>query len=289
MQTRAIHAAIVRMMSDPALREAVYRDPAAALPELPEEVRSWLAAPDRRAWDVDPHRNGRLLSALLGEFGVSALALAALGWRAPRLHAFFGSPEFHRAIAGWSSLFFAFPAWLLASLSERGRASTGARAMVRLEAALAGVRRAEQLRPSVAAGCVAVAPHVAPLLLPGGALEVWQRHRAGAGNDTAAARRIANLLGASPAVSHARAFDGARLRPSDEEALLVTRGPSGPEIASVGDGLARVLLALPPDGAPAELFLAAAVAEGLERHEAEELLAELLGDGTLVSGAAARP
>lgn len=283
MSIRAIHAAVVRMMSDPSFRDAVYRDPGAALPELPEEVRPWLAAPDPRAFDVDPHRNARLLSALLGEFQVSALALAALGWRAPRLHAFFGSDAFHGAISSWSSLFFAFPEWLLGAIDGGGKATRGARAMVRLEAALAKVRRPDQTRPPAGPRAIAVGPGVAPLLLPAGSLATWQRHRRGLGDDDSAAARVARLLGASAAVSHTRAFDAGQLSASREEALLVTLAETGPAIATVGDGLARVLLALPEGGAHRDVFITAAIAEGLTEAEAAELLAELLADGTVAA------
>jgi hypothetical protein len=294
MSLRALHAVTVRLLGDPRFRDAVYADPDTALADTPldAEQRRWFTAVDPRAWDIDPMRNARILTALLDEYRVSGVALAAHGWNVSKLHGFFASPECHAALMAWQSLFQAFPAWLLRVLNPRSERAVGA--MVRIDAAIALVRRAPfDRRPPPAVAFVRTAPTVAAIRVPAGALALWEsQHRALAAASDGGTALVAELLGPQrtsatrgqrlPPFSH-RGLDPKR----DEAALITTRDGAAPEIAFVGDGLVDLFETARDDVARATL-IDNACADGLDADEAEALIAALEADGSLVRGRVAK-
>ncbi|MFO0751646.1 MAG: hypothetical protein U1F43_39165 [Myxococcota bacterium] len=162
----------VRMLHDPSFLEAVLSTPEVALADvdLSDAERAMLAATDRRAWQVDPHRRWRVLTALVSEFPV---AVAALRRRPSELDGFFRSTEFHAAIRARQSLFEAFPAWLARDVVPGRRRVHG---MIALESTFARVRRAptRPAAPGAPAERVVLAPWVASLGVAAGALDAWQ-------------------------------------------------------------------------------------------------------------------
>lgn len=278
--TRAqrLQRVVVRMLHDPELRRKMYAEPASAAAELgltDIEVAA-LTRPDARAWSVDVHRSDRVLTALLGEFAVSALALMTGGVTLARLAGFFGDPAFHRAVMQRESLFLSFPEYLQ-SLCPRAGAGL-ARSVIALEAAIAHVRRATVLPvppgPSGSAGVGtrwSRAATVMPVELGAGVLPIWERAHAAlhrGGRDPVEA-----LLGkARPSLPAARG--------SGTEWVLVTLGASGPEIGVTGEALGRLLLAA--SATPREALVALACEEGVSPAEADEILDELSAEGLIV-------
>lgn len=272
---------VVRMLHDPELRRKMYAEPASAAAELgltDIEVAA-LTRPDARAWSVDVHRSDRVLTALLGEFAVSALALMTGGVTLARLAGFFGDPSFHRAVMQRESLFLSFPEYLQ-SLCPRAGAGL-ARSVIALEAAIAHVRRATVLPvppgPSGPSGSAGVgtrwsrAATVMPVELGTDVLPIWERAHAAlhrGGRDPVEA-----LLGkARPSLPAARG--------SGTEWVLVTLGASGPEIGVTGEALGRLLLAA--SATPREALVALACEEGVSPAEADEILDELSAEGLIV-------
>ena len=285
---RPFHAVAVRMLSDARFRAAVYRDSVAALADtgLSAEERAWFVKPDPRAFAIDPLRNARLLTALLDEYPVSALALAEAGWRVPRFHDFFESRSFHRAVDSWESLFFAFPEWLLSRVPPDALAL---RAMITLEAALARVRRARFATPQLNVGEVMLAPSVVAVVLPGGAVALWERHhQALRASPAGVVVVIAAAIGETPDTAKSPAapeFASALDTAAEREAVSVTAtGVNGePQLAFIGEGLAAVLAGCRA-AVPVEAFIDVAVSEGLDITESRELLEELVADGTVLTG-----
>lgn len=293
---RALQVTTLRMLHDVAFREAVYRDPATALAGLglPVEAAGWLASVDPRAWEVDPLRNARLLTAILEACPATGLALAEAGWRLPRLHAFFVSEAFHAGLAAWGTVVDSFGAWLAQQDAEP-------RHLAALEGAIAAARR--DLSEASAPRALAVARGVAVVVVPEGTLARYvslRRSLARHGGLAAEAEAVARALSApqsrvrSPTTAPQKAVGtkSAQARPPGGEAAceglaVRARAPSGGAEASVREvgegvvGLVRWLRATPEaTRAAAESWL---VAEGLPAEEAGAFLDELVVDGLLVT------
>lgn len=248
----ALQRVIVRMLYDPAFVEKIYTG--APLPELDPRSRALLLAVDRRAWGTDPLRRSRTLTALLEEFPVSA-ALVGVG----RLDPFFSSPIFHRAIQARQRLALAFGAWLL---PLAGPVSA-------LETAVAAARR-DPLARAVPEGCLARAPGVRCVRVPGGTLARYEHVRA--------------RLGPRPLEALARPrLEIGPLPPLDgEEILLLQRDIRGEVgVSLVGEELADLLdfVATPR---PRAAVLAEARRLGAEAGEEDELVEGLVGDGLIL-------
>lgn len=166
MNSGALQRVVVRMLYDPGLVQRVYEDAAAATRDCGIEATeaSWLTAPDRRAWGVDPMRRARSLTGLLEEFCVSAARVVRAGEDATSLDAFFSSEDFHVGMQRGESLAEIFASWLADSMRRQGIAT----AVLDLELAFARVRRATS--PPLPAGQLVLAPGVLALCLPTGTL-----------------------------------------------------------------------------------------------------------------------
>lgn len=276
MSTSAVQRVVVRMLYDPVLVEAVYRDAAGALAgvELTAVERAWLVAPDRRRYQADPLRRSRGLQALIEEFAVSAATVAA-GPGIGALDAFFSAGAFHQAVQAGRSLALAFGEWLAHCGGEVA-------AFAALEGGIARVRRAP-LRPAVTAEADfdrrwMTAPWAWGGLVAGGTLAAWQAQRA---------RLAAQAGGVVAAVVAAGAEPGATLapplRPQEPEGLVVERtGPQAQDVgvAEASPALAGLLAAL-EQPLPWPAAAAALRRLGAEPGEEEALAAELLADGLL--------
>jgi hypothetical protein len=275
---RAMQVVTLRMLHDDAFRAAVYRDPVGTLAEagLPAGAAAWFAAPDPRAWEVDPLRNARALTAILEEFPATGLALAAEGWRLPRLHRFFSARAFHEGLAAWRTLVDCFGAWI-----ADGDARSGVRGLAALERAVAMSRRARPTDSGTASGLRA-ADGVVTVRVPEGTLtryvaaRRWLARAAGGG---AAAVARALQQGAPRGLPALGAAAGA-----DVEGLAVVRRADGePSVVEVGEGVVG-LLAWLGAGRGQDAAVAWLGREGLEAGEATSLLDELVADGVLVGG-----
>jgi hypothetical protein len=276
---RALQVVTLRMLHDAAFREAVYRDPAAALADsgLPDGAAAWFTAPDARAWDVDPMRNARLLTSILEEYPATAFALASAGWRLPRLHAFFGSRAFSDGLSAWETLAASFGAWL-----TQGDTPRAARALARLERAIAACRRATGPRPG--AGMVGPAPGTAVLTCPEGTLGRY-------GNILGWLARQREAGGAAAVVARALSQGPPRGGPAltgagsaeIEGLAIVTQAGAEPRVREVGEGVVSLVGWLGA-GQPHAGAVAWLAAEGLAQEEAGELLAELIAEGVLTVG-----
>lgn len=164
MSGAGVQRAIVRMMFDPAFRDAVYADAAAALAgcDVSEDERGWLVRPDRRAYATDGTRQARALLAIEQELP-AACAWARAEGRA--LEAFFASAELHACIEGRGVLTLAFAAWL------RRDARPALDLLAALEAAVATARRATVRTPD--RGQVMRSPRVVLVAGFDGALAWW--------------------------------------------------------------------------------------------------------------------
>lgn len=268
MSNAALQRVVVRMLHDPDLVAAVYRNPDAALAgaDLTAQERRWLTARDPRAYATDPHRRGRTLTALIEELPVAAALLVRAAGEAA-LDAFPSSEAFHAAIQGRGSLAAAFAAWLAEQPVREHRLAP----IARLEGAVARVRRATPAPPPVG---LVTAPTVAALRLPGGTLAfhteaaaVLATHRSGP---------VAAVLDRSVRLPDRRLADA-------PEELLVERAPDGTVAMSVGSEALGDVLRACASPTPRAAALEAVRAHGVEPGEDEEVLDGLLADGLLLT------
>ena len=275
MSHAALQRVLVRMLYDPALVRAVYRDAEAALAgvDLSPAERTWLTAADPRAYGTDPWRRARSLKALLEEFPVSA-ALSPGG--AASLDAYFSSAAFHEAVQARRSMALSFGDWLLAEAAPRRRRRRRRRPGLRaaaaaLERAFAELRRAAE-PPAPEGGGLALAPGVRLLDLPAGALSIYTTLRRQLGPDPVAALLAPGFAPPTPPPLPART-----------EAVLIEGGEAlTAELAP--EGLAALLRAAP---APRATLLAAARARGAAPGEDAEILDDLIAQGLLIDRRAA--
>jgi hypothetical protein len=132
------------MLFDEEFVEEVYAAPERALGglDLTEAERSQLLGVDRRAWRHDPLRRRRTLRTLAEEFKVSTTIILAETRLLASLERFFSSQFFHGSVQERASMGLAFAEFLLDGFG-RGEWKTPQIAdVVRLEAAIAGCRRA---------------------------------------------------------------------------------------------------------------------------------------------------
>lgn len=292
MSHLALQRLVVRLLYDPALVDQVYADPDRALAgfDLTPAERRFVVAPDRRAYATDPHRRSRSLTELLREFpGASSLVAASAGGLAV-LDRFFSSSLFHAAIEHRGSLARAFGDYLIA-LAETTEGDARLASLARLEQAIARVRRAPIGAPNppgpatMADPWLVVSSHTALVHLPAGTLEQHSAVLAAItrdGRDPVAAIAGDRLeLPPAPAAG----ADG------HDEPLLIegVAGNAGEEreirVAPVTAELAELLLAAAPPGAPSSTLRALACRLGAEPGEDVELIADLVGQGVLVTTA----
>jgi hypothetical protein len=144
MSHHTLQKLMVRMLFDEEFVEEVYAAPGRALGglDLTEAERSQLLGVDRRAWRQDPLRRRRTLRTLAEEFKVSTTIILAETRLLASLERFFSSRFFHGSVEERASMGLAFAEFLLDGF-RRGEWKTPQIAdVVRLEAAIAGCRRA---------------------------------------------------------------------------------------------------------------------------------------------------
>ncbi|MCB9705012.1 MAG: hypothetical protein H6711_24260 [Myxococcales bacterium] len=249
IDTIQVQRALVCMLYDPAYAARVRGE--GPLAELGERERALLRAVDPRALRTDAMRRARAVQAILEEYPVSAALLGV-----PAVDRFFSSPAFRAAVFERGSMALSFGTEFL---KERAL-GVGA-----LEAAIARARRPDRPRPP-GLGCAA---NVAALVVPAGTLEWYQQARA--------------RLGADPLRALAALRRPWTQRPPKRgrEHLLVEAKEGGEvSIGGASEALVDLLRAADPPRPRAEV-VAAAIALGAEADEADELVADLLGDGLL--------
>ena len=229
MSARALQRIVVRMLFDATYAERVVATPADALAgeDLTEEERSWLASSDPRAWRADSGRPSRALTVLAQEYPTSLALCMATGGAPGQPIGFFSSLEFHLCVRGRGSMSIAFGDYLIA-LSLKGALSDRRLThLVRLEQAIARLRRA--------------APAVAPAT--GGSGSLLQRspdkalHEAAGGTADLHDEIYADLPGsgaelAAAVLSPGRAAPCTQVDPVQNEPLIL-------ELAHVSKGYAE--------------------------------------------------
>src|SRR5262245_51299191 len=246
MSHLALRRVTIRLLHDPSFVDAVYATPDAALAglDLTANERAWLLATPRAAWGADVDRPARLLAAFRDEFS------AALRFAGDRPATFPASPAFHRAIDGRGSLAAAFAEHL------EGATDARARALARLEGAIAAVRRAPRSPAASPAGRLRRTPRARAIEVPAGTLALFEalRHGAAPGD-----------LG------------------SGTERLLVLREATGAgvSIEELAEGLAGLLSAADEATLPAALH-AEAQRLGATAEEAREIVDGLVADALLL-------
>lgn len=281
MSTSALQRVVVRMLYDPVLVEAVYRDAAKALAgvELTAVERGWLVAPDRRRYQADPLRRSRGLQALIEEFAVSAAGVA-VGPGVGALDAFFSAGAFHRAVQAGRSLALAFGEWLAHFGGEVA-------AFAALEGGIARVRRAPLRAVGEASGGAdfdrrwMTAPWAWGGLVPGGTLAAWQAQRSRLAAQGGLVEAVVAAQGASEAEPGVMLAPS--LQPQEPEGLVVERtGPHADDVgvAEASPALAGLLAAL-EQPLPWPAAAAALRRLGAEPGEEKALAADLLADGLL--------
>lgn len=278
MSHRELQRVVVRMLFDPALVDAVYRDAAAALAgvDLTDEERASLTHSDRRRWMADPLRRKRSLKALLDEFkGASALAVAATG-RVATLDAFFSSSAFHDCIQTRGSLAMAYAAYLQALGSVDPRIT----AVARLEAAVASARRGRMptgpARPFDLSALYVRSSHASPVLLPAGTLEVLQAVEQVLFEISLAP--VAALADDGPSLAHVPLLGEA-----DAQALLAERSGEGDHVG-LSEATAALVRLLHSADRPvtAGRLVERACELGADRADAPEVVQSLVDDRLLV-------
>lgn len=123
----AAQQAVVRMLFDPEFAARVRGDAAAALPELPPELRAQLAAIDPRALKLDRLLRQRTLRTLFDEFKGSTTLFLARAKKLAALDDFFRSRPFVEALAAARPLTLAYADFLGPAASPIERALAEAR------------------------------------------------------------------------------------------------------------------------------------------------------------------
>ncbi|MBI5496206.1 MAG: hypothetical protein HY904_14380 [Deltaproteobacteria bacterium] len=280
MTAAALQRVVVRCLFDPALHDAIRADGDRALAGVPlsADERRWITAADGRALRADPLRRRSALKSLMEEYRTASALAVGLTRRLATLDAFFSSGLFHRAVQDRGSLGAAFGAYLV-QLADGALAEPRLRHLATLERALARVRRAPRPRPVLPAplrdnGRYRTAPHVVPLSVAGGTLEVLH-----------ALERLLFDITLAPAA--ALADDGPRLGPlpaldASTRHLLAERAPGVHEatLADATAGLCGLLwhAATPVTGAALQ---AHARELGADAAEAPALVQGLLDTGLL--------
>lgn len=183
MSLDSLYRVFVRMLHDPELARSVYADPEAALAAEPLTAteRSWLTQPDRRAWRTDPQRASRVLSTLVEELPVSCAFVLRGGCegvvrpRLERLEGFFSNAFFHDAVRRDGLLVDAFGAYLALPEHLGVPADPRSELMVRIERAVARVRRQPPPTPGPDPSRLVLNPRVALVEAPGQTLRLYDR------------------------------------------------------------------------------------------------------------------
>ena len=218
--------AIVRMLFDPEFAALVRREPEVALPELPSTLRAQLCAIDPRALGHDRLLRQRTLRTLFDEYKASTTLFLARAKKLAALEAFFGSREFHHAIAEARPLAFAYADFLGDAASPP---------TLRIERALAEARR---MPPPPVDGRVHRAPGVVAIATTHGALAALQQ-----------AERYLFEVGLMPAVAlcadaPALALD-ARAQDPTPLYLVTVPSESGHALVTIDEATHRLLASLP--------------------------------------------
>jgi hypothetical protein len=144
MSHHTLQKLMVRMLFDEDFVENVYAAPARALGELEltEAEQRHLLGVDRRAWRHDPLRRRRTLRTLVEEFKISTTIILAETRSLASLERFFSSRFFHNSIEERGSMGLAFAEFLLDGYRQGAWTAPQIADVVRLEAAIAGCRRA---------------------------------------------------------------------------------------------------------------------------------------------------
>ena len=227
---RLAQDAAVRMHFDPEFAALVRRAPAEALPDLPELLRSQLAAIDARAFKLDRLRGRRLLRTLFDEFKASTTLVLAQEKRLEFLDGFFTSEHFGRVFDG-SPLWLAYAAFLMMDSD----CPTG---VVCIEMALAKSRRPLFYQHHPVAH-VCLAPGVAPVTaVTQGELAAMQQ-----------AEHYLFEVGLLPAVALCRDAPTLLLDERTKDAtplyLVVVPTESGQSLVTIDAKLHHLLMSLP--------------------------------------------
>ena len=144
MSHHALQKLAVRMLFDEAFVAAIHTnaDEALAGADLTETERAQLLNVDRRAWRHDSLRRRRTLRTLAEEFKISTTVILAETRSLASLEQFFSSTFFHQSIQNRGSLARAFADFLLDSYQQKQWSAPQIPDLIRLEAAIAGCRRA---------------------------------------------------------------------------------------------------------------------------------------------------
>jgi hypothetical protein len=144
MSHHTLQKLMVRMLFDEDFVEDVYAAPERALAELDltEAERGHLLGVDRRAWRHDSLRRRRTLRTLVEEFKISTTIILAETRSLASLERFFSSRFFHHSIEERGSMGLAFAEFLLDGYRGGAWKAPQIADVVRLEAAIAGCRRA---------------------------------------------------------------------------------------------------------------------------------------------------
>ncbi|HEY8458890.1 MAG TPA: hypothetical protein VIM99_00830 [Blastocatellia bacterium] len=144
MSHHALQKLMVRMLFDEEFVEEVYAAPERALAglDLTDAERRHVLGVDRRAWLYDPLRRKRTLRTLVEEFKVSTTIVLAETRSLASLERFFSSRFFHDSIEKRGSMGMAFSEFLLDGFRRGAWKAPQIADIVRLEAAIAGCRRA---------------------------------------------------------------------------------------------------------------------------------------------------
>ncbi len=303
MSTRDLYRVMVRMLYDESFARAIYEDTRAALAgeEITAVEASWLVAPDPRAYRTDPWRRSRSLGVLMEEFPTAAAFVLRRGREGPRrpetelLDAFFSSGNFHRSVRDGESMVFAFAEYLAAEVHGGIRADARVAPLVRLETAIARVRRAGARSLVATSRAVAdpssalqLAPWAKILELPSGTTQLHDRiSRALVARGRTALQSLLDARWSLPVLLD--------LAPDASEHVLVE-----PSALDDGDAMDKQvvyatitaelfhLLAAAEEPVPREGLAARARELGAEAGTEAEIVRSLVGDG-LLAEVGARP
>lgn len=154
MSYHTLQKVLVRMLFDEELVEAAYCDSVQALNglDLTDAERQQLLSVDRRAWRYDALRRRRTLRPLVEEYKISTTIVLSETRSLASLERFFSSRFFHTVIQERGSMGLAFSEFLLDGHQRGEWSAAQIPDVVRLEATIAGCRRALEREGEYQAG-----------------------------------------------------------------------------------------------------------------------------------------
>jgi hypothetical protein len=283
MSYHTLQHLVVRMLFDPAFVNCVYQNPEQALADLnlSEQEKKQLLATDPRAWNYDPLRRLRTMRTLVEEFKVSTTLVLSEIRKLSFLENFFSSQIFHQFIQDRKSMALAFAEYL-SNASANGELTTPhLNDVLRLETLMARCRRELTNKIRIPALPEKLNENLRVRLIPGADVGAFQANTV---ETIQAVEKYLFEVSLMPAM--VLCDDAPRLEnlPTVEQKkkiyLLCLPGANGVSLVDI-NRLDYLVLIEARTTLTIRQIVERALASGVPRAKAQEIIATFLEEGTL--------